>query len=298
MTMPNRESFKGLFTALVTPFHRGEVDYQSLKNLVHKQLAAGVQGFVVNGTTGESPTLSREEVKQIFTLVKGEAAGQVPIILGVGSNSTAATCDFSQSGAKWGADGLLVVVPYYNKPPQRGLVQHFSAVARSTSAPIILYNVPSRTITGMTSETIGELAKISGIVGVKEATGDLEFLQRIRNQVEDQFVLLSGDDGTTVEFCSQGGHGAISVGSHIIAGEMRDMMARAQSKDLAVVREYRNRFKELFKWMYIESNPIPIKMALFWQGVIQSPELRLPLVELDSQHHKEYKACLKNLNLI
>jgi 4-hydroxy-tetrahydrodipicolinate synthase len=176
--------------------------------LIKNQLDQGVHGFVVNGTTAESPTLTKQEVKDIFALVKSEVGGQVPLILGVGSNSTAATVEFTREGSQWKPDGVLVVVPYYNKPPQRGLVQHFKAVASATELPVILYNVPGRTITSMDPETVGELTKTKNIVAIKEATGNIELLNKIKAVVPKDFTLLSGDDGTVVDFRYVGAHEA------------------------------------------------------------------------------------------
>lgn len=291
--------FSGVITALVTPFKKGEVDFDSLKKLLRRQLEDGVHGVVVNGTTAESPTLTKEEVKKIFEFVRGEIAGQVPVIVGTGSNSTAATAAFSREVAGWGADALLVVVPYYNKPPQRGLIAHFQEVAKAAGGkPVILYNVPSRTVAGFEPETIGQLAKTSNIVGIKEATGNMDLLAKIRAQVDDEFLLLSGDDGTFVDFCSRGGHGTISVSSHVIAKDMTHFMDRAHEGDKTADQEYKSKYAEFMKYLYIEANPIPVKMVLHWMGILSSPEMRLPLVQLDEKFHKDFKACLKNLNLL
>ncbi len=199
--------FKGVITALVTPFKDGAVDMKSFKNLIKNQLDQGVHGFVINGTTGESPTLTKQEVKDLFMTAKAEVGGQIPLILGTGSNSTVATAEFTKEGSTWGPDGILVVVPYYNKPPQRGLIQHFKTVAAATDKPVILYNVPGRTITSMDAETVGELAKVKNITAIKEATGNMDVLAKIKTQVSSEFTLLSGDDGTVVDFMSGGGHG-------------------------------------------------------------------------------------------
>ena len=284
--------FGGVITALATPFDGGDVDYGSLKKLVRAQLDQGVNGFVVNGTTAESPTLARDEVKQIFDLVKAESAGQVPLIVGTGSNSTAKTVEFTREAGKWGADAVLVVVPYYNKPPQRGLLAHFKEVAKASLVPVITYNVPSRTVAGLEAATVGELSRVDNIVGIKEATGNMQLLEEIKTVSAKNFVLLSGDDGTCVDFCAKGGHGVISVSSHIIA---KDMAAHIEGKtDL----EYKNKFKDFMRLLYVEANPIPLKMALHWMGIFATPDMRLPLTYLDEKFHKEFKACLQNLGLI
>lgn len=296
MKRPN--DFTGIITALITPFKAGKVDTKSLKKLVQAQLEDGVQGFVVNGTTAESPTLTEKEVKSIFDLVRGEVAGQVPVIVGTGSNSTLRTVEFSKEVSKWKADAVLVVVPYYNKPPQRGIIAHYREVAKASSLPVILYNVPSRTVAALEPATVGELSKSDSIIGIKEASGNMITLKEIQAKSRKNFILLSGDDGTFVDFCEKGGHGVISVSSHIIAPDMRVFMDRAVARDKEADAEFKAKYKEFMRLLYIEANPIPVKMALHWMGLIESPELRLPLTSLDEKFHKEFKTCLKNLKLL
>jgi len=292
------DKLTGVITALVTPFEKGEIDFASLKRLIKMQLDQGIQGFVVNGTTAESPALSKAEVRQLFDFVKSEVAGQVPLIVGTGSNSTAGTAEFTREAGGWKPDAVLVVVPYYNKPPQRGLLAHFREAAKASPVPVILYNVPSRTVAGFEPETIVELSRDEKIVGIKEATGNMELLGRIQAQAAREFILLSGDDGSCVEFCARGGHGVISVSSHIIGQDMLRFIQRAQDKDQNSASEYQSKYADFMKWLYIEANPIPVKMALHWMGVLSSPELRLPLVALDEKFHKEFKECLKKLALL
>jgi 4-hydroxy-tetrahydrodipicolinate synthase len=296
MKRPN--DFTGLITALVTPFKDGAVDYKSLKKLLAAQLDDGVQGFVVNGTTAESPTLSDKEVKEIFDFTRNEVAGQVPIIVGAGSNSTERAAAFSNEVSKWRADGVLVVVPYYNKPPQRGMIAHFREVAKTASVPVLLYNVPSRTVAGLEAETVGTLGECENIIGIKEATGDMNLLAQIQKQVQKNFILLSGDDGTCIDFVERGGHGVISVSSHIIAKDMRVFLDRAIAHDKKADAEFKDKYRDFMRLLYCEANPIPVKMVLYWMGLIASPEMRLPLVSLDEKFHKEFKTCLKNLELI
>lgn len=295
MKRPN--DFTGIITALITPFKDGKVDTKSLKKLVGLQLEDGVQGFVVNGTTGESPTLTEKEVKSIFELVRGEVAGQVPIIVGTGSNNTAKTAEFTKEVSKWKADAVLVVAPYYNKPPQRGMIAHYNEVAKASNIPVILYNVPSRTVATLEAETVGELSKNDNIIGIKEATGNMDLLKQIQAKSRKNFILLSGDDGTFVDFCVKGGHGVISVSSHLIAKEMREFMDRAVTRDSKADSEFKSKYKEFMRLLYIEANPIPVKWALYAAGVIASPEMRLPLVTLDEKYHKEFQACLRSLKL-
>lgn len=260
-------NFEGIITALITPFKDKKIDYASLSRLIDFQLKNGVQGFVVNGTTAESPTLSKDEVFQIYQFIRKAVPKNFPIIVGTGSNSTEQTSEFSKVAESWGADALLVVVPYYNKPPQRGLYLHFTEVAKSVKAPIILYNVPGRTITSLDIDTIEQLSRVPNIVGIKEATGNIEFSQQIRKACGKEFTLLSGDDETFEAFQRAGGNGVISVSSHIIPSEMR--------------RSETEKYLDLVRALFMESNPIPVKMALFLMSIIDSPELRAPLVEMN-----------------
>ncbi len=296
--MKTANNFTGVITALVTPFKNGAVDVVSFRRLIKYQLDQGINGFVVNGTTAESPTLTKSEVKELFQIAKAEVAGQVPLIVGTGSNSTAATAEFSREVSGWGADALLVVVPYYNKPPQRGLVQHFITVAGASTLPVILYNVPGRTITSLEAESVAEIAKTANIVGIKEATGSMEVFEKMKAAVTKDFTFLSGDDGTFVEFCARGGHGTIAVASHFIGKDMIAFMKRAHGGDKNAAAEFGEKYGEMLKYLYIEANPIPVKAVMHWLGVIDTMEMRLPLVSLDEKFHKDFKACLKKLNLL
>ncbi len=268
----------GVITALATPFQNGELDERSFRRLVSRQLAEGVDGLVINGTTGESPTVHIAEAEKMFTIAKEESDGQIPILVGTGSNSTERTIELTRIAASWGADAALVVTPYYNKPPQRGLKAHFEAVADAGNLPIVLYNVPGRTITAIAPETTVELSAHPKIVGLKEASGDLNYLKSIVGKVSRDFALLSGDDGTCVEFCSQGGHGVISVISHVITPELKAILDSEKNEDALI------HLKELLKLIYIESNPIPVKAALYLMGVFDSMEMRLPLVSLGNDN--------------
>lgn len=287
----------GVITAIVTPFHRGEVDYRSYKRLLISQLSDGIDGVVVNGTTGESPTLQFDEIQKLFEMTKAEVAGQIPVLLGTGLNCTRRTIEMTNIAAKWGADAALVVTPYYNKPPQRGLLAHFRAVADACKIPIVLYNVPSRTITPIAVETIVELAKHPRIVGLKEASGDLNTLQALLPQVPTDFALLSGDDATCVEFCRRGGHGVISVVSHLIPAELKALLIQARAKNLTAEQDFK-KYSELLRLMYIESNPVGTKAAVYLRGLIDSPEMRLPLVTLAEEHMPMLKDELQKFGKI
>lgn len=283
-------NFRGTFTALVTPFKEGEIDFSSLDRLLKAQLEAGISGFVVNGTTAESPTLSTEEVKKLFQYIRNQVGKDVPLILGTGSNCTQTTIENSQMAKTLGADAVLVVVPYYNKPPQRGLYAHFRKVAETVDIPLFLYNVPGRTITTLELDTIESLAKVKGIIGIKEASGKADFAREIYETLPRQFILLSGDDGSYVEFLNAGGQGVISVASHIIPRQMIQWKSWVEQGEVDRAREDIRRYSRLIDMLFVEANPIPVKKALEFMGIIDSASLRLPLVE----HEERYALSLKN----
>ncbi len=289
--------FQNVSTALITPFYRGEVDEESFRRLLHQQLEAGIRGFVINGTTAESPALTNEEVKRLFEIARTEAGTKASLILGCGTNSTATTIEKTRAAERLGADAALLVVPYYNRPPQRGLKEHFAKVAAGTKLPILIYNVPSRTACPIEPTTVKELSAVDNIVGIKEASGDLAVLRELQTISRRPFWLLSGDDATGVEFCHRGGHGIISVVSHVIPEELGDLVKKARRGDAGAVSSYSD-YKDLLDWLYIESNPIPVKWALKEMGVIRSAELRLPLVTLSETFEEGYRKCLKKLNKV
>lgn len=293
------EKLKGVFTALVTPFDGGKVDFASLEKLVDFQIKNGVDGFVVNGTTAESPTLSKTEVEQIYTAIRKQVGASVPLILGTGSNSTDATIENTKFAQKLAADASLVVVPYYNKPPQRGLAAHFKAVAAAASElPLILYNVPGRTITALEAGTIQELSKVSNIVGIKEASGNIDFDKQIAKDCGSEFVMLSGDDGTYAAFLAAGGHGVISVATHIMPKQFKDWTVSARSGNSALGLKEIEKYKRMIDLLFIEANPIPVKMALHKMGILKSPELRLPMMTLTPQHTETLVAEMKVVGLL
>ncbi len=275
--------FRGVFTALITPFRQQEIDFESLGALVEQQIKGGVQGFVVNGTTGESPTLTSKEVSEVFSFIRKKVGPQFPLVLGTGTNSTEATIAATQQAEALGADAALVVVPYYNKPPQRGLVAHFRAVAESTKLPIILYNVPGRTITSLEIETIRTLSEIRNIIGIKEASGKIDFAAQIRQACGKEFVLLSGDDGTYAQFLEVGGDGVISVASHILPEAFASWTEQAQKGNADIALKEIGNYAKLIDMLFVEANPIPVKKALQIMGVIKRADLRLPLVEMDEK---------------
>jgi 4-hydroxy-tetrahydrodipicolinate synthase len=289
------KNFKTVMTALITPFREGVVDYSSLETLVRHQVKNGVEGFVINGTTAESPTLSEHERELIFKAVRAMVGEKFTLIMGTGSNSTAETVAASRRAEALGADGILVVVPYYNKPPQRGLVSHFKTVASSVQIPVILYNVPGRTITELSLESIEELSKVQNIKGIKEATGNISFEKDIAAKTGPEFILLSGDDASYVDFLQAGGHGVISVSSHIIPKEMVLWQKQVSEGQGEEARQGIQKYAKMIDNLFIEANPIPVKMALYQMGIIKSPELRMPLTtmadDLAAKMKKELVSC-------
>lgn len=296
--MSSKFNFHGVTSAMPTPFLNKEVDYKSLKKMIEFQLTNGINGFVVNGTTAESPTLKWTEVEKIYTLTREIAGARVPIILGTGSNSTDDTVEKSKKAQDLGADAVLVVVPYYNKPPQRGLEAHFNAVATNINIPVILYNVPGRTITAMTSETIVSLSKTKNIIAIKEASGDVSFDEKLRSQLPKEFVLLSGDDPTYLPFLKIGGNGLISVMSNMMTAQCAKWTAQAKAGQWNEAEEDFARYKKLISLMYVEANPIPLKWMMYKMGLMASPEMRLPLMALDTPHHEVITNEMKSLGII
>jgi 4-hydroxy-tetrahydrodipicolinate synthase len=290
--------FKGVFTALITPFKNQKIDYVSLEKLVKQQLAGKIEGFVVNGTTAESPNLKDEDVAELFKKIKSWTKGSVPLILGTGSNSTEKTIESTRQAGEIGADAALVVVPYYNKPPQQGLYMHFKAVAEASKIPVILYNVPGRTIIGLEPETVSRLAEIKNVIGIKEATGNMEIETKIIEKTHKDFVMLSGDDGTYADFLKNKGHGVISVATHVIPEAFVNITNFARKGQHAEAQVLQKKYKTLIDLLFIEANPIPVKRAMQLMGIIESAELRLPLVEMSSDGSEKLKAEMKNLGLV
>lgn len=281
----------GVVTALVTPFKNNKIDWDSFDKLISFQLTNGVDGFVINGTTAESPNLTLNEVKEIYSFVKDRTKGQT-LIIGAGSNSTSKTIDLHSEFKNLKPDAYLDVVPYYNKPTQEGLYQHFFKIADSSSAPVILYNVPSRTLTSLSLETVQRLSEHKNILGIKEASGDLQFMKNIKASVPTNWTLMSGDDETGVDFVSLGGDGAISVLSHLVPKTLKELFAMAKENHV----EASNRFKSLLRLtalLFVEPNPTPVKWALYAKGIIASPECRLPLLTLSEKHFSSIEEQLK-----
>jgi 4-hydroxy-tetrahydrodipicolinate synthase len=287
--------FEGVYTAIVTPFAGGEVDYGAFEKLIEWQIESGVDGIVPCGTTGESATLTEREHAEVVDFTVRRAKGRVKVIAGTGSNCTRTAIELTLEARKSGADGALLVSPYYNKPTPEGLYQHYLAVSEATPLPLVIYNVPGRTGRNVPAEVVERLAQRENIVAVKEASGDLGQISRLA--ANTALTILSGDDGLTLPILSVGGRGVISVASNVVPVEMRALvesyLAGDPDKALAVHRK----LLALFKALFVETNPIPVKAALAAMGRI-SEEYRLPLVSMKEENRLELVRVLEKLGLV
>jgi 4-hydroxy-tetrahydrodipicolinate synthase len=289
--------FTGSLVALVTPFdEHNRLDYTALDRLIEFHVAAGTDGLVVAGTTGESATLEKEEHAGLIARAVEMVAGRLPVIAGTGSNSTSQTIDLSLEVGKTAIDAYLLVTPYYNKPVQEGIYRHFKAVADAVDKPIMLYNVPGRTVADTLPETVARLAGHPRIFGIKEATGDMERLRQIRERVPHDFRLYSGDDFTTREFIELGGHGVVTVTGNVAAGLMADMCRAQLGGDTTLAKELDARLQPLNTALFLESNPIPVKWALAEMGLI-SGGIRLPLTPFAEEFHGQMREAMKSAGI-
>ena len=286
-----------LLTAMVTPFNeKGEVDYEQTKGLALALINSGSEGLVVAGTTGESPTLVRAEKLRLFSEVKSAVGERGAIIAGTGSNSTAEALETTKEAERVGVDACLLVVPYYNKPTQEGLYQHFKTIARSTSLPCILYNVPSRTVVSLSADTTIRLSQIDNIIGVKEASGNLDQISKIISNTRDDFLVYSGNDGDTFSIMVLGGYGVISVASHLVGNQLKEMVDNITNGEIDKAASIHHRLLPLINALFILSNPIPLKYALNYIGFnVGKP--RLPLTEPDEKSTAFIKDALKNCRI-
>jgi 4-hydroxy-tetrahydrodipicolinate synthase len=284
--------FKGSIPALVTPMGGdGSIDFGAWEKLLDFHLAAGTDGVVVGGTTGESPVLDRGEIEELIRRAKSQVGGRIPVIAGSGSNSTARAVALSRAAEAAGADALLVVTPYYNKPTQEGLFQHFSAVADAVDIPVILYNVPGRTACDMLADTVARLSQHPRIIGIKEATGDIARGEAILRQSRPGFLLLSGDDPTAAELIRIGARGVISVTANVAAKAMHELCAAGLAGRHGEAMAINERLIPLHKALFVESNPIPVKWAVHRLGLI-GPGIRLPLTPLSAPLHGTVAAAM------
>jgi len=289
--------FTGCGTALVTPFRKDlSLDEDALRRLVRRQIAAGINFLVPCGTTGESPTLSRDEQRRVVEITIEEARGKVPVLAGAGGANTAHVIETALEFKSLGADGILSVCPYYNKPSQEGLYQHYKAIAAAVSLPIILYNVPGRTGANTDPATVARLAEIGNIVGVKEASGNISQMAAVANTVPARFLVLSGDDAITLPLAALGGRGIISVASNEIPAEMTRLAQLCLAGDFAGAREIHRRYFRLMEVNFIESNPIPVKAAMALMGLLE-PVYRLPLVPPKAENLEKIRGVLESVGL-
>lgn len=289
--------FKGAIVAIVTPFKNGKVDEEALRGLIEFQIKKGTDAIVPCGTTGESPVLSHEEHDRVIEITVEAVRKRVPVIAGTGSNSTAEAVRLTKHAHEVGADGALVVCPYYNRPTQEGLYQHYKKLAEAAPIPIIVYNIQSRTGVNMSTDTLARLAKIKNIVGVKEASGSLRQMADVIAACPKDFTVLSGDDFFTYPLMCLGGHGVISVVSNVAPGEVAKMVDAFNAGDMKKARAMHYKMMPLVDAMFVETNPAPVKTALALMGKIQD-EIRLPLVGISDASREKVRKALVNYGLI
>ncbi|MDA9674239.1 4-hydroxy-tetrahydrodipicolinate synthase [Alphaproteobacteria bacterium] len=289
--------FHSSYTALLTPFKDNKVDYLSYRELIDFQINNGTHGLVPVGTTGESPTLSHDEHKKLIEVCIEQSNGRVPVIAGAGSNSTSEAVDFVKHACSAGADGLLVVTPYYNKPTQSGLLAHYNELIKHTSKPIIIYDIPGRSVIQMTDETMAKLAQDQFIVGVKDATADLTRPTRLQNVISDDFIQLSGEDGTALAYLAAGGHGCISVTANIAPNLLSRMHNAWKQGDINTAQEINKKLMPLHDALFYETSPGPLKYAASLLGICSS-DARLPIVEIEEDSKLKVKDALKKTGLI
>ena len=287
--------FSGAFTALVTPFRNGEVDVEALEGMVEFQIQGGIHGLVPCGTTGETPAMSEAEDRLVIGTAVRVSDGRVPVVAGTGSNSTDMAIKYTRIAQEEGADGSLQVAPYYNKPTQEGLYRHFSAVADSTDLPIILYNIPGRTSVTISAETLARLAEVPNIVGVKESTLSMNMVSDIKHLCGDELDILSGDDPMTLPMMALGGRGVISVASNVAPAAVSDMVGALATGDWERGRELHYELLPLFRALFVETNPIPVKTAASILGLC-SDEMRLPMIPLQGENLDTLRRTMEESN--
>lgn len=287
-------NFGQIITAMATPFNaQGDIDFPATAALVEHLIGNGSDALVVAGTTGESPTLSTEEKIELFKFVTDQSAGRVPVIAGTGSNDTRSSISLTVLAEEAGVDGIMLVTPYYNKPSQEGLFQHFQAIAAETHLPVMLYNIPGRSAVNMTPETIIRLSAIDNIVCVKEASGDLDAMATIIEETPDTFTLYSGDDSLTLPVLSIGGFGVVSVASHIIGREMQDMISNFKNGKVQLAASQHRQLVPVMNALFAAPNPVPVKTALTLSG-IQTGTVRLPMIPLNASETQALQQVLQS----
>ena len=287
----------GSLVAIVTPMHDdGSLDYPRLRSLIDWHIAEGTDGIVIVGTTGESPTVSVDEHCELIRVAVEHCAGRVPVIAGTGANSTAEAVELARFAAQAGANAHLSVVPYYNKPTQEGLYRHFRTIAEAVELPLILYNVPGRTVADLANDTVLRLTEVPNIVGLKDATGNLDRACDLIERVPAEFALYSGDDMTSAAFLMLGGHGVISVTANVAPRAMHALCAAAAAGDMRTLRETNAALTGLHRDLFCEANPIPVKWAVARMGLI-GDGLRLPLTPLSAAHHERVRAAMRKAGI-
>lgn len=287
--------FRGTYTALVTPFRNDALDEAALEQLIERQIAAGVDGVIAVGTTGESPTLSHDEKRRVIELTVKTAKGRCQVLAGTGTNSTRDTVAATREAERLGVDGLLVVAPYYNKPSQEGLFRHFSAVAQATNLPVMLYNIPGRCAVDISAETVVRLAQDrANIVAIKEASGSVERVSELRGRLPNEFTILCGDDSLTLPFLAVGAVGVVSVATNLLPAEVVALVQAYRSGDATAAADWHRKLLPIFRALFIEPNPVPVKMALHWRGQM-APDVRLPLCEMSAENEKRLRTVLSDL---
>jgi 4-hydroxy-tetrahydrodipicolinate synthase len=285
--------FRGTFTALVTPFHNGGIDVSAFEKLIENQIASGISGVVAVGTTGESPTLSHDERQELIRLAVATAKKRCQVLAGTGSNATQHAVADTKKAEELGADGALLVAPYYNKPSQEGLFRHFKTIADATSLPIILYNIPGRCGVDIAPDTVARLAKeCRNIVSIKEASGSVERVSELRGRLPQPFTILSGDDSLTLPFMAVGAVGVVSVASNLFPAQVGALVRGYECGDAKLAANLHHKMFPLFKDLFIEPNPVPVKTALSWRGVM-SAEVRLPLCEMSEANQARLRGTLE-----
>ncbi len=291
-------NYRGAFTAIVTPFADGKVDEQGFVDLIEFQIEQGIHGIVPCGTTGESATLGFDEHKRVVELAVKTVNGRVPVIAGTGANNTLEAIEFTESAKESGADAVLSVAPYYNKPNQQGIYEHFKAIAEAVDIPMFLYNVPSRTVVNILPETVARLAELDNIIGIKEACGSLEQISDVLRMCPDDFTLLSGDDFTSMPTVFVGGHGVISVVSNLNPKGMADMIAAALAGDLEKAKSLHYRLFPLMKLMFRTPSPGPAKKGLELMGKIKDGAARLPITSPDEETTRLLQEVMASLGMV
>ncbi len=289
--------FSGSYVAIVTPFSKGKFDEQTMGDLIEFQIENGTHGIVPCGTTGESATLTPKEHERVVEVTVEVVNKRIPVIAGTGSNSTDEAITFTQHAKAVGADGALLITPYYNKPTQEGLFRHFEAVAKAVDLPQILYNIPGRTSVNMLPETTARLSQIPSIVGIKEGSGSLQQVSEIIQRSRQDFLVLSGDDPLTLPMMALGGHGVITVTANVAPSGMAQMVSAALSGDFELARTFHYKFAPLFSALFLETNPIPVKAALNMMGK-GSEEVRLPLTPLAIEFRSKLQAALQQSGVL